>query len=138
MSRHRWLLAARPVTLWAGVAPVIVGTATAVDDDVFSWDVFVGALVVAISIQVGVNFANDLSDAARGADDADRIGPTRAVASGLISPAKMRRGIAAAFAVAAVAGLYRAREVQRSYLALVRGRPRLHGRPETVRLSRPR
>ena len=101
-----WVLAARPATLWAGVAPVLVAGALAARDDVFSWTRFVVTLVAAIAIQVGVNFANDVADAAKGADTAARIGPTRAVAAGLISPRQMWAGIVVAFALAGICGLY--------------------------------
>lgn len=101
-----WLLAARPATLWAGISPVLVGSAIGIDDGAFRPDVLVAALIVAIAIQIGVNFANDVADAMRGADGADRVGPTRAVASGLISSRAMWGGIGVAFAVAAGAGIY--------------------------------
>ncbi len=100
-----WVLAARPPTLWAAVAPVLVGTALAVRADAFRLDAFVVTLVAALLIQIGVNFANDVADGTRGTD-AERIGPTRAVASGLITPRHMWFGIAWAFGLAAVAGLY--------------------------------
>ena len=100
-----WVLAARPPTLWAAVAPVLVGSALAVRGDVFRWDAFLVTLVAALLIQIGVNFANDVADGVRGTD-AERIGPTRAVASGLITPRQMWIGIAWAFGLAAVAGLY--------------------------------
>jgi 1,4-dihydroxy-2-naphthoate polyprenyltransferase len=101
-----WVLAARPKTLWAAVAPVLVGSALAAADDAFRWDAFVVTLVAALLIQVGVNFANDVADAGKGADTGARIGPTRAVASGLITPRQMWFGIAVAFGGAALAGLY--------------------------------
>jgi 1,4-dihydroxy-2-naphthoate octaprenyltransferase len=101
-----WLLAARPATLWAGVAPVVVAGALAARDEVFSWPRFVVTLVAATAIQVGVNFANDVADAAKGADTTARIGPARAVASGLITTGQMWVGIAVAFAVAAAGGVY--------------------------------
>ena len=101
-----WILAARPATLWAAVAPVVVGSALAAHDDVFDWLIFAIILFAALAIQVGVNFANDLADAERGADGAERIGPTRAVATGLVSPTQMKRGIAIAFGLAALAGVY--------------------------------
>jgi len=101
-----WLLAARPATLWASVAPVFVAAALAAGDDVFAWPRFAVTLVAAMAIQIGVNFANDVADAARGADTEERIGPTRAVASGLISARQMWIGIAVAFGVAAVGGIY--------------------------------
>lgn len=101
-----WVLAARPATLTAAVAPVVVGSALAAADTVFRWDAFVVILFAALAIQVGVNFANDLADAARGADTEDRIGPQRAVASGLLTPGQMKWGIAVAFGLAAIAGIY--------------------------------
>ncbi len=101
-----WLLAARPATLPAAVAPVLVGSALAAGDDVFRLDAFVVILFAALAIQVGVNFANDLADARSGADTEARVGPQRAVASGLLTPTQMQRGIALAFGLAAVAGLY--------------------------------
>ncbi len=100
-----WVLAARPPTLWAAVAPVLVGTAMAARADAFRWDAFVVTMVAAVLIQVGVNLANDVADGTRGTDE-HRIGPTRAVASGLIAPRQMWFGIAWAFGLAAVAGLY--------------------------------
>ena len=101
-----WVLAARPNTLTAAVAPVLVGSALAGAADVFRVDAFLVVLFAALAIQVGVNFANDLADAARGADTVDRVGPQRAVASELLTPAQMKRGIAVAFGLAAIAGLY--------------------------------
>ena len=101
-----WLLAARPPTLLAAVAPVLVGGGLAADDGVFAWDAFVVTLVTAVLINIGVNFANDASDAARGADTPDRIGPPRAVASGLIDAAMMWRGVVVVFGLAAAGGLY--------------------------------
>jgi 1,4-dihydroxy-2-naphthoate octaprenyltransferase len=101
-----WLLAARPATLPAAVAPVLVGSALAAGDDVFQLDAFVVILFAALAIQVGVNFANDLADARSGADTEARVGPQRAVASGLLTPSQMKWGIVVAFGLAAVAGLY--------------------------------
>jgi 1,4-dihydroxy-2-naphthoate octaprenyltransferase len=92
--------------LWAAVAPVLVGSALAIEDGVFRLDAFLVTLFAALAIQVGVNFANDLADAAKGADTEARIGPLRAVAGGLISPEEMRRGIVVAFGLAATAGLF--------------------------------
>lgn len=101
-----WVLAARPATLPAAIAPVLVGSALAAADDVFRLDAFAVILFAALAIQVGVNFANDLADARSGADTKARVGPQRAVASGLLTPSQMQRGIALAFGLAAVAGLY--------------------------------
>lgn len=100
------MLAARPKTLAAAVAPVLVGASLAARDDVFSWDLFLVTAVAALCIQVGVNYANDLSDAASGADNEHRVGPQRAVSSGWISPRQMKRGIAAVLGLAVLAGLY--------------------------------
>ncbi len=104
-SPRSWVLAARPATLWAAVAPVLVGTALAERADAFRWDAFVVTLIAALLIQIGVNFANDVADGTRGTDE-HRIGPTRAVAAGLITPRQMWAGIAWAFGLAAAAGLY--------------------------------
>ncbi len=106
MSATDWVLAARPATLWAGIAPVVVGASIAIDDGAFRFDVLVVALVVAVAVQIAVNFANDLADAQRGVDTEQRIGPTRAVAAGLISPRAIAAGVAVAFGLAALAGLY--------------------------------
>lgn len=115
MSRLRpWLIAARPATLWASVAPVLVGSGLAWGQEAFRADAFAVALTSAVLINIGANFANDASDARRGADGPARIGPTRAVASGLISPQRMWAGVAAAFALASVGGIY---------LALIAGWP---------------
>ena len=98
-----WVEAARPRTLPAAVAPVLVGTAVA---STFLWPRFVAALVVALALQVAVNYANDYSDGVRGVDTPDRQGPRRAVAAGLVTPSAMRRGVAVALAVAGAAGLW--------------------------------
>ncbi len=104
-SLDSWIVAARPPTLWAAVAPVLVGSALAARAEVFRTDAAVVALVAAVLIQIGVNFANDVADGTRGTDE-NRIGPKRAVASGLITARQMWVGIAWAFGLAAVAGLY--------------------------------
>lgn len=99
---NRWVEAARPKTLVAAVAPVAVGTAAA--DEVVPWRA-AAALVVALSIQVGVNYANDLFDAERGIDTEARVGPRRAVAAGIVAPAEMKRALALSIVVAAAAGI---------------------------------
>lgn len=98
-----WVEAARPKTLPAAVSPVLVGTAAAWGQ-VVAWRAL-AALVVALAIQVAVNYANDYSDGVRGVDSAERVGPRRVVAAGLVSPEHMRAGIVAALAVAGLAGL---------------------------------
>ena len=100
-----WILAARPATLAAGIAPVLVGTSLAIAADVFRWDAFIVTLVAVLLIQIGVNYANDVADGTRGTDT-NRIGPTRAVASGLITPRQMWTGIGVVFGLAGLAGLY--------------------------------
>lgn len=97
-----WVEAARPRTLAAAVAPVLVGTAAA--DRLIPWR-FAAALIVALALQVGVNYANDYYDGVRGIDTAERVGPRRAVATGLVAPARMRAAMLAAFTVAGIAGL---------------------------------
>jgi 1,4-dihydroxy-2-naphthoate octaprenyltransferase len=87
------------------VVPVVVGSALAFHDEVFRWDAFLLALVAALSIQVAANFANDVSDARRGADPVDRIGPPRMVSGGRITPRQMWTGVVASLAVAVAAGV---------------------------------
>ncbi|MGB0111814.1 MAG: 1,4-dihydroxy-2-naphthoate polyprenyltransferase [Ilumatobacteraceae bacterium] len=102
----RWITGARPRTLPAAVVPVAVGTAAAVGEgiDGIVWWRVVAALVVALALQVGVNYANDYSDGIRGTDDV-RVGPVRLVASGLASPSAVKKAALLSFGVAAVAGL---------------------------------
>ena len=99
-----WWAGARPRTLPAAVVPVVVGTAVAAAQGDVVWWRALAALVVALAIQVGTNYANDYSDGIRGTDDA-RVGPLRLVASGLAAPAAVKRAALLAFAVAIVPGL---------------------------------
>jgi 1,4-dihydroxy-2-naphthoate polyprenyltransferase len=103
-----WLMAARPRTLPAAIAPVLVGTAAAVNwfGDLPRWGAFIAALVGSIFIQIGTNLANDYSDAKRGADTADRLGPVRVTASGLVTPQRVMTATWIAFAIAIACGLY--------------------------------
>jgi 1,4-dihydroxy-2-naphthoate polyprenyltransferase len=101
-----WLMAARPRTLPAAVAPVVVGTALAVHDDHFDWLVLLATLLGAILIQVGTNLSNDYSDARRGADTEDRLGPVRVTAGGLVPPRQVLVATYATFALAVLVGLY--------------------------------
>ena len=100
-----WVAGARPRTLGVSAAPVVVGTAAGflVADTVIWWRAL-AALVVALALQVGVNYANDYSDGVRGTDE-QRRGPIRLVASGLASPGEVKAAAMASFLVAAVAGL---------------------------------
>jgi 1,4-dihydroxy-2-naphthoate octaprenyltransferase len=99
----QWIGGARPRTLGAAVSPVLVGTAAASVHGDLSWPRAAAALVVALALQVGVNYANDYSDGVRGTD-ASRRGPVRLTATGLAPPAAVRAAAVVAFAVAAAAG----------------------------------
>lgn len=101
-----WAMAARPQTLPAAVAPVVVGTGLAVDDGVFAFWPAVAALIGAVLIQIGTNFANDYYDAEKGVDAPDRDGFTRVTAAGLIAPDSVRTAMVATFAVAILVGSY--------------------------------
>jgi 1,4-dihydroxy-2-naphthoate octaprenyltransferase len=99
-------MAARPRTLPAAIAPVLVGTALAVHDDQFSVLTFVATLLGALLIQVGTNLSNDYSDARRGADTEDRLGPVRVTAGGLVPPRQVLVATYATFGLAVLVGLY--------------------------------
>jgi 1,4-dihydroxy-2-naphthoate octaprenyltransferase len=101
-----WLLAARPRTLPAAIAPVLVGTALASQDGDFHALRFVAALIGSVFIQIGTNLSNDYSDARRGADTEDRLGPVRVTAGGLIPPRRVLVGTYVAFGIAVAAGAY--------------------------------
>ncbi|MCZ7542729.1 MAG: 1,4-dihydroxy-2-naphthoate polyprenyltransferase [Anaerolineae bacterium] len=101
-----WLMAARPKTLPAAVAPVIVGSALAYHDGVFAPLPALAALAGALLFQIAVNFANDYFDYVKGIDTADRLGPTRVTASGLIAPGELRLGLAAVLGLALLVGAY--------------------------------
>jgi 1,4-dihydroxy-2-naphthoate polyprenyltransferase len=101
-----WLMAARPRTLPAAVAPVLVGTALAATEDTFKVLTFLAALLGALFIQVGTNLSNDYSDARRGADTEDRLGPVRVTAGGLVPPRQVLVATYVAFALAVLAGSY--------------------------------
>ncbi|HEY6637296.1 MAG TPA: 1,4-dihydroxy-2-naphthoate polyprenyltransferase [Solirubrobacterales bacterium] len=103
-----WLMAARPRTLPAAIAPVLVGTAVAIEEhgDLPRVAAFIAALIGSIFIQIGTNLANDYSDAKRGADTVDRLGPVRVTAAGLVAPRSVLIATWLAFGVAVVAGIY--------------------------------
>jgi 1,4-dihydroxy-2-naphthoate octaprenyltransferase len=101
-----WLVAARPRTLPAAIAPVLVGTALAGSENVFRPLAFVAALLGSIFIQIGTNLSNDYSDARRGADTEERLGPVRVTASGLVAPRAVLRATWLAFAIAVGFGIY--------------------------------
>ena len=101
-----WLLAARPKTLSAASVPVVVGTACAFELDGLRLGPALAALGGALLLQIGANFANDVYDYEKGADTAERLGPTRAVQAGLISPSAMKRGMFVVFGFALLLGVY--------------------------------
>src|SRR4051812_4490983 len=117
-----WLMAARPRTLPAAISPVLVGTAAAVQHvDDLRVGAFIAALAGSIFIQIGTNLANDYSDAKRGADTADRLGPVRVTSSGLVAPRRVLFATWIAFGVAVSAGVYLATVAGK--LVLVVGAP---------------
>jgi len=100
---NKWVLGARPRTLPASVAPVLIASTLAGSD--FNWFRAALALKVAVWLQIGVNFANDYSDGVKGSDE-DRIGPTRLVASGLASAQAVKYAAFTSFAIASIAGTW--------------------------------
>jgi len=103
---NKWVAGARPRTLPAAIVPVVVGTACATGEVNIVWWRAAAAMVAAVAIQVGTNYANDHSDGKRGTDDPTRrTGPVRLVGSGLASARAVLVAAIAAFGVAAIAGL---------------------------------
>jgi len=100
---NKWILGARPRTLPAAIAPVVVASALAGSD--FNWFRAALALKVAVWLQIGVNYANDYSDGVKGTDE-NRIGPTRLVASGLASAKAVKNAAFISFGIASIAGLW--------------------------------
>ena len=101
-----WLIAARPRTLPAAVAPVLVGTALAWTVGSLDWIAFIAAALGALFIQVGTNLSNDYSDARRGADTEERLGPVRVTAGGLVPPKQVLVATYASFGMAVLCGVY--------------------------------
>lgn len=101
-----WVLAARPKTLPAAAAPVVVGTAVAISEDVFSFWPALAALLAALLIQIGTNLANDVFDFKKGADTTTRLGPLRVTQAGLLNPQQVTAGMWLTFGLAALIGLY--------------------------------
>ena len=100
---NKWILGARPRTLAAAIAPVVVATALVGAD--FNWFRALLALKVGVWLQIGVNFANDYSDGVKGTD-ADRVGPTRLVASGMATASAVKTAAIVSFAIASIAGTW--------------------------------
>jgi 1,4-dihydroxy-2-naphthoate octaprenyltransferase len=101
-----WVMAARLRTLPAAIAPVLVGTSLARTEGTFRAGAFIAALLGAIFIQVGTNLSNDYSDARRGADTEDRLGPVRVTAGGLVPPRQVLIATYVTFGLAVVCGAY--------------------------------
>ena len=106
-SRVRvWMMAARVRTLPAAAAPVVVGAGAAISVRHFAFFPAFAALVGALLLQIGANFANDLFDFLRGADTAERVGPVRVTQAGLLTPRQVRTGMWTVFSAAALIGVY--------------------------------
>ncbi len=105
-SLRAWVLAVRPATLTVALAPVLVGAAVASVVGPLRMGAIVAALLGAVFLQIGSNLANDVFDHEKGADTPDRKGPLRVTQAGLLTPAHMRAGMVAAFALATLAGVY--------------------------------
>lgn len=101
-----WVLAARPKTLWAAMAPVFMGTAMAAAGGAFHLWAALAALAGAVLIQIGTNYANDYYDYTKGADEGERLGPLRVTQAGLVSPSAMRTATAIVFGAAFMIGIY--------------------------------
>ncbi len=105
-SWQLWLMAARPRTLGAAIAPVMVGSAMAFETGARAWLAMLACLIGAVLIQIGTNFANDYFDFIKGADTHERVGPTRVTQAGLIPPAKVKSAFLLSFGLVAIPGLY--------------------------------
>ena len=103
---NNWILASRLKTLPAAISPVLVGVSLAIHDGEFKPFIAFMTLLAAVLIQIGANFANDVYDFLKGSDREDRLGPTRATQSGLISPENMKKGMCLVFAMAICVGFY--------------------------------
>ena len=97
-----WIQAARPKTLWAGVAPVVIGAALAAGDQAFHPTFALLALAGSVLIQIGTNYCNDYFDFKKGADTAQRVGPVRATQAGLVTPRAMAMATVLVFALASL------------------------------------
>ena len=105
-SLQAWVLACRPATLTAAAAPVLVGTAVAAHEGSVRPLPALATFVGAGLLQIASNFANDVFDYEKGADTEERLGPTRAVQAGLVSPGGMKRGLLLVIALALLVGVY--------------------------------
>ena len=105
-SFQTWVLAIRPKTLPAAAAPVIVGLAIAWWDGFSQLIPALACLVSALLLQIGSNLANDVFDYEQGADDADRLGPTRVTQAGLLTPGQVKQGMGVVFGLTIIIGVY--------------------------------
>ena len=112
---NKWVLGARPRTLPAAIAPVVVGVAIAFPE--FDFINALLSLIVGLALQIAVNYANDYSDGIKGTDE-DRVGPTRLVASGMASAAEVKRAAYCAFAAGGAAGYLLASRTTYWFLAI--------------------
>jgi 1,4-dihydroxy-2-naphthoate octaprenyltransferase len=103
---NAWMLAARPRTLPAAIAPVVLGSAVAVADHSFVWLPAFAALMVALLLQIGVNLANDYFDYLKGIDTQDRLGPPRVTQSGLIPAKQVKAGMVLTLILSFIPGIY--------------------------------
>lgn len=107
LSGYRiWIHAARPKTLWASIAPVIIAGALAFGDEAFHLTSFLAALCGGALLQIGSNFANDLFDYVKAVDTSERLGPLRVTQAGLVTPRQMRNATIIVFALAFLTGIY--------------------------------
>ena len=105
-SLKNWLLAVRPKTLPAGIAPVLMGTIMAFGDGIGDVPTALVCFLVALLLQIGTNLANDYYDFQKGADTVERVGPTRVTQAGLIPPQQVKAAFIGVFALAALASIY--------------------------------
>ena len=105
-SLKNWLLAIRPKTLPAAVAPVLMGTAMALGDGIGHISTALVCLLTALLLQIGTNLANDYYDFQKGADTQERVGPTRVTQAGLIPPDQVKAAFIGIFALAVLASIY--------------------------------
>lgn len=101
-----WIMAARPKTLPAAIAPVVIGTAMAYGDGGWHPLAALAALLGAVFIQIGTNLANDYADFTKGTDTEERLGPTRVTQAGLASPSAVRTAAIVVFGLALLMGVY--------------------------------
>lgn len=101
-----WILASRPKTLGAAIAPVVMGTSLALFDGIVDFLVAAAALVGAVMIQIGTNFSNDYFDYLKGTDTEERSGPVRVTQAGLVKPSVMKTAFITAYGLAAISGTY--------------------------------